>query len=129
MKEVDLTNMIMLYTEDNKILVLDRIENDWPGITFPGGHVEDNETLEEAAIREFKEETGLDIFNLENCGYFEWNNMGKKRYVTILYRTKDYKGKIKSGDEGRVFFLDLKDLNKYKLSNDFDLLLDRMLKK
>ena len=129
MKEIDLTNMIMLYTDDNKILVLDRIENDWPGITFPGGHVEDNETLEEAAIREFKEETGLDIFNLENCVYFEWNNLGKKRYVTILYRTKDYKGKIKAGDEGKVFFLDLKDLNKYKLSNDFDLLLERMMRK
>ena len=38
----------------------------WPGkYVVPGGHVELGERLEEAAIREAKEETGLDIRDLQ----------------------------------------------------------------
>ncbi len=38
------------------------------GWIFPKGHVEDNETEEEAAIRECKEESGVDISNAERIG-------------------------------------------------------------
>jgi nucleoside triphosphatase len=38
----------------------------WPGhYTVPGGHVELGERIEDTAIREAKEETGLDVYNLE----------------------------------------------------------------
>jgi nucleoside triphosphatase len=38
----------------------------WPGkFVVPGGHVELGERIEAAAVREAKEETGLDIHNLE----------------------------------------------------------------
>ena len=30
---------------------------------FPGGHLEENESLEECLIRELKEESGIDLFN------------------------------------------------------------------
>lgn len=37
----------------------------WPGAyVVPGGHVELGERIEEAAVREAKEETGLDIYDL-----------------------------------------------------------------
>ena len=37
---VVLTNMCMVYDDNGNILVQNRTKNTWPGITFPGGHVE-----------------------------------------------------------------------------------------
>ena len=53
------------YIKDNKVIALKLNENNknagfWD---IPGGKIEDNETMEEAVIREFKEEAGLDITN------------------------------------------------------------------
>ena len=62
---VELTNMCMIIDKiNNKILVQNRLKNDWPGLTFPGGHVENGEGIIPSTIREIKEETGLDIKNL-----------------------------------------------------------------
>lgn len=36
---------------------------------LPGGHIEPNETAEDAVVREVKEETGLDVVSLECLGY------------------------------------------------------------
>ena len=55
---VILTNMVMLYKKDGSFLVENRLKQDWPGLNFPGGHVEDDESMEESAKREMKEETG-----------------------------------------------------------------------
>ena len=38
--------MCMLY-KDDEYLIINRTKSDWPGLSFPGGHVEDGETLEE----------------------------------------------------------------------------------
>lgn len=117
----------MVYNDDGSFLVENRIKNDWPGITFPGGHVEDNENIEDAVIREMKEETGLIVSNLEPKGFIEWNNFGDNiRHLAMLYRTKTYKGNIKSSNEGEIFFVKEKDLSNYQLSNDFDEILKRM---
>ena len=64
-----LTNMCMVYDE-NRILVQDRMNPDWPGITFPGGHVEPKESFVESVIREVKEETGLDNLKLLSDGIY-----------------------------------------------------------
>ncbi len=118
---IDLTNMVMVYKDDGSILVQLRKKNDWPGLNFPGGHVEDNESIEESAKREMKEETGLDINNLESVGYFEWNEPSKGlRYVTLLFRTKDFSGEIISSKEGEVFWIKKEEIWNYPQSIDFD---------
>ena len=72
MNNIKLTTMCMIYKDNGEFLVQDRIKNDWPGITFPGGKVEKDELITESCIREIKEETGLTISNLECMSYVEW---------------------------------------------------------
>ena len=117
--KVILSNMCMVYEGDN-ILVMDRVKSDWAGITFPGGHVEDNETLIEAVIREMKEETGLTIKNPILCGIKEWDWGNNVRYIGLLYKTNEFEGELHGSEEGEVFRIKKEDLHKYKLSTDFD---------
>ena len=55
------TNLCMVYDDRGNILVQDRKNPDWKGVTFPGGHVEKDESFTDAVIREVFEETGLTI--------------------------------------------------------------------
>ena len=55
------TNLCMIYDDAGNLLVQDRKDPQWPGITFPGGHVEPGESFVESVIREVYEETGLTI--------------------------------------------------------------------
>ncbi|WP_337035151.1 NUDIX hydrolase [Paenibacillus illinoisensis] len=59
MKRIDVAYALITDQTNTKILMVqNRDGGRW---TLPGGAVEINETFEEAAIREAKEETGLDI--------------------------------------------------------------------
>ena len=113
-----LSNMCMVYKGD-KILVIDRVKSDWPGLSFPGGHVEKGETLEESVIREMKEETGLTLHSVKFCAIKErdWGN--DARYLGLLYKSDDFSGEIKSSEEGKVFWINKSEINNYKLSDDF----------
>ncbi|MFA7222871.1 MAG: NUDIX domain-containing protein [Bacilli bacterium] len=127
--KIILTNMCMVYDNNGNILVQDRVSKDWPGINFPGGHVEYNESLEESCIREMKEETGLELKNLEFVGVYEWNIIKDHiRHLAILYKTKDYSGELISSNEGKMLWIKPENVNKYKQSTDFDKILELMLK-
>ncbi|WP_025786196.1 NUDIX hydrolase [Sporosarcina sp. D27] len=61
MKRVDVTYVLIFDEQgDNVLMVKNKGENS-SYYTLPGGAVESGETLEEAAVREAKEETGLDV--------------------------------------------------------------------
>ena len=103
-EKTELTVMCMI-CDGTKILVQDRVNKDWPGVTFPGGHVEPGEAFTAAVRREVKEETGLDIFRPTVCGINEF--------------ICDDSGELKDSDEGRVFWIERDELTQYKLSQDF----------
>ena len=127
--EIILTNMIMIYDNNNNILVQNRVAKDWPGINFPGGHVKYDESIEKSCIREIKEETGLDISNLHFCGFYEWNIIkDHKRHLAMLYKTKDYSGELNSSTEGEMMWIKIDDIDKYQQSIDFDKVLEVMIK-
>lgn len=58
---------------------------------LPGGKIEEGETSEECAIREFYEETGLTVTNLKNCGNLILEYPTKNSDYTIFY-IKAYEG-------------------------------------
>ena len=120
-EQVELTNMCMIY-KDNKILVQDRVKS-WTGVAFPGGHVEARESIVDSTIREIKEETGLDISNLVLCGIKQWFK-DDVRNICFLFKTNQFSGNLISNDEGKNFFIDRNDLNKYKLANNFEIMLE-----
>ena len=120
--------MCMVYSGD-KILVLNRVKKDWPGLTFPGGHVEDGELFSESVIREMKEETGLTIRNPEYVGQIVWPLPEQGiNDVALLYRTNEFAGELLESVEGHVFFIKKSELGNYQHSLDFDKVLELMFK-
>lgn len=117
---VELTNMCMVYDDNGNILVQDRVDSKWSGITFPGGHIEKGESFVESVIREVKEETGLDIESPEICGTKQFVTDDDIRYIVLFYKTNKFNGRLISSDEGEVFWINKNELDKYKLANDFD---------
>ena len=101
---VELTNLCVIYQED-KILVEEKIWNGEKGIVFPGGHVEEGESMLEAVVREMQEETGLTIEKPIPCGFKDWINEDGTRYLVVLYKTDQFHGELKSSAEGRVFWV------------------------
>ena len=116
---VEFTNMVMV--EDGDKVLVQRRKLYWKGIAFPGGHVERNESFLGAAIREVKEETGLDIRNLRLCGTVDWENADNgDRYVVLLYRTSDFNGMLlPETEEGSVFWMKKSDLPQAELCDNF----------
>lgn len=113
---VELTNMCMI-RDGERVVVIDRKKKDWPGITFPGGHVEAGESFADAVIREVREETGLEIRSPQLCGIKDWTENGC-RYVVLLYQATRFTGELVSSAEGEVRWEALGRLPSLKLSLD-----------
>lgn len=118
-------NMCMI-TDGKKVLVIDRQKPDWPGVTFPGGHVEKHESFVASVIREVYEETGLTIENPVLCGTKQFQTGNDARYVVLFYKTCCFSGELKSSDEGEVFWIERKDLCSYPLSPDMQAMVQVM---
>ena len=117
---VTLTNMCMIYDDHGNILVQDRLDPEWPGITFPGGHVEPGESFTKAVIREVWEETGLIIEHPQLCGLKQFLEEDGTRYIVMLYKANRFSGELRSSCEGNVFWIKRSELENYPLPVSFD---------
>lgn len=106
-----LMNMCMITDKiTNKVVVQDKINKPhWRGITFPGGKVENGESIIDSTIREVKEETGLDVKDLKFSGLIDWyNDITHERWMIFLFKTSTYSGEmIDETYEGKVFWVDI----------------------
>ena len=122
-KKTVLTNMCMIYDDDGNVLVQDRRDSDWGGITFPGGHVEKGESFTDAVIREVYEETGLTIETPQICGIKQWPEDDGSRYIVLFYKTSHFAGELKSSEEGEVYWTKLSRLKELPLARGMELML------
>lgn len=119
-EKVILTAMCMVYEAENNILVQDRLDPDWPGVTFPGGHVKKGESFSRAVIREIHEETGLSIKNPVLCGIKQFQTNDDERYVVLFFKTNQFEGDLQSSDEGDVFWISRDEVADYVLAKGFE---------
>lgn len=117
---VELTNMCMVYDHQGNILVQERLDPAWPGVTFPGGHVEPGEPFAKAVIREVWEETGLTIEAPKLCGVKQFFDDDGTRFIVLLYKTDSFSGELRSSAEGRVFWIKRSELGQYQLPVGFE---------
>lgn len=113
---VTLTNMCMV-VDGTRVLVQNRVDPDWSGYTFPGGHVEKGESFTDAVIREVREETGLTIEAPRLCGIKDWPEEDGSRYMVLLYRAERFTGTLASSGEGEVSWVELDELQTLPLAD------------
>lgn len=93
----------LVFNDKKELLLNLRTDTNTWGI--PGGSMELYETIEETAIRELKEETGICADELELVTvlsgkdfYFEYPNGDKMCTVIVLFKVLNYNGTIKVSD-------------------------------
>lgn len=84
-----------------KVLLIERGIEPYKGMmAFPGGFMRIDETAEECAIRELKEETGLEISNIKQLGAFSGVNRDpRERVVTIAFYALAKQSEVIGGDD------------------------------
>ena len=86
--------------KEGKILFLKRNHEPFKDCWgLPGGKVEDGETVEEAVIREIKEETNLDLTNPKFMFYHNEIYKDKGWFGIALFFTGNFSGEIKLSHE------------------------------
>lgn len=116
---------LCLIEDGNRILLQNRIKEDWRGYALPGGHVERGESFVDAVIREVKEETGLTIIAPRLVGVKQFPIEGG-RYVVFLFKAIGWSGNLQSSDEGKMEWIEYRNLSNIKTVDDFDALLSVM---
>ena len=124
-ENVELTVLCLIHQND-KYLLQNRLKNDWKGLTLPGGHIEKNESIIDAVIREMKEETGLTIRKPRLCGIKQFP-IENGRYIVFLFHTDKFLGEVTSSEEGEMVWVEKPELSKMNTVNDLSPLLQVML--
>ena len=125
-----LCNLCMVEDLENRKVVLqyrspERYKK-WSGYAFPGGHIEEGESLVESVIREVYEETGLTIADPKLVAVKDWEPDEGGRYIVFCYKATEFTGQLRSSEEGEVSWVEKDQLEKLDLSYDMLPLLEVM---
>lgn len=116
-ERVELT-VLCLLCDGDRILLQNRVKQDWQGYAMPGGHVEPGESIVDAVIREMREETGLTVLQPRLCGVKQFP-IEDGRYLVFLFRANRYEGTLRSSAEGEMHWIARADLDRIRTVADF----------
>ena len=93
----------LLLENQNKILLMKRKNTGYEDSKYslPGGHVEANEEIRKALVREAKEEIGINI-NVEDLEFYKVLNRKiskNQEYVDFVFKTKRWSGDIRNNEK------------------------------
>ena len=107
-----------LFDGDN-VLLIDKKSGLGKGlVNAPGGHIEEDETASEAAMREIAEETGISVTKVEHKGVLEFqftDGLAMRGHVFFAY---EHSGELGETDEARPFWCPVSDLPYDKMWED-----------
>lgn len=103
-----ITNCILL--DENRALLLQKPSKGW--WVAPGGKMESGESIAEAAKREYKEETGLSIDNLQLVGVFtivvKDDEQVIDEWMMFSFKATEYEGTLfETSPEGKLEWIEL----------------------
>jgi 8-oxo-dGTP diphosphatase len=93
---VPTVDIIIRYTDG---IILIQRKNPPEGWALPGGFVDYGETLEAAAVREAKEETGLDIKLIRQFHSYSDPERDKRQHTISTVFIAEASGQAKAGDD------------------------------
>ena len=117
--------------KDDRIVLIRRGSEPFKGmLAIPGGYVEVGETVEQAAIREAKEETSLDVKLIDMLGvYSSPKRDPRKHSIATVFIGKPIGGKLKSSSDAvEAFWVNINEIKFDELAFDHKKILTDYLK-
>lgn len=119
MNNFPLAVAIAALIHENKILLIKRVKGSYVGFWgLPGGKIEKNEHVSDAAIREIGEETGIPCRFEEHLGFvsehLRENNEVVQHFLLHLCRLQPLSSQLVEGREGALAWFNLRDLSTHR---------------
>ncbi|MDA1476507.1 8-oxo-dGTP diphosphatase [Bacillus changyiensis] len=123
------TNCVLM--SDDKVLLLKKPRRGW--WVAPGGKMECGETVRDAVIREYREETGIYVLNPQLKGIFTFiikeNDQVVSEWMMFTFVADHYTGKpVKESEEGMIEWHSVRDIEHLPMAPGDVHILDFMLK-
>ena len=119
MKYPEATVGAVILNSEDKVLICQ--SNKWnQKYVIPGGHIEAGEKMEEAVVREVKEETGLDVYDIELLGITESiyseSFQNKKHFIFVDFICRSDSDQVVLNEEAQSYrWIDLGEIEDYDL--------------